>query len=479
MPKDAPSAELTLGIRSPGMALPRWLYQELRRAILSGRLRRGSRVPASRELARQHGVSRGTVVTAFDQLLSEGYLSTKVGAGTFVNVRLPQDLTQTAEAGKAESPSATRPQPSLVRPFRAYEPGLNAFPIDLWARTASRRLRKASQLLLASGDPSGYAPLREAVADYLGRSRGVVCTPDQVLIVASTNQSLDLAARILIQPGDSVWMEDPGYPGATAALRAAKARLVPVPVDDRGLDPAVGQRLAPRAKAVYLTPAHQFPLGVTMPLDRRLAILEWARRSGAHILEDDYDSEYRYGTRPIPALQGLDPRGSVIFMGSFSKALFTSLRLAYLIVPDRLIDPLRSLRLSLDRFSPSLDQAILCDFIAEGHFSRHLRRMRDLYAERLQALRDSIRRYLQGAVELPAIEAGLHIPAHLRINLRAGEIEESAARQGVETMSLGHFSLKRKDLNGLLLGFAAFDARAIRRGVEQLAAVIESWPRAV
>jgi GntR family transcriptional regulator/MocR family aminotransferase len=467
MPKIVPSSELTLGVRATGVSLPSWLYEELRRAILAGRLRRGTRLPASRELAKQQGVSRGSVVTAFEQLLAEGYLSSKVGAGTFVSGSLPEDMARTPE------PATRRPtllrDASPIRPFRPYEPGLNAFPMELWARVASRRLRKASLSLLGSGDPSGYAPLREAAADYLGRSRGVICSADQVVIVAGTNQSLDLVARLLIQPGDPVWIEDPGYVGTVDVLRAAKARLVPVAVDAHGLDPAVGHRLAPRAKAVYLTPAHQFPLGMTMPLERRLAVLEWARRSGAHILEDDYDSEFRYSGRPVPALQGLDPQGSVIYMGSFNKVLFTSLRLGYMVVPDRLIDPLRALRSSLDRFSPTLEQATLCDFIAEGHFSRHLGRMREIYAERLLVLREAIGKHLAGAVELPPIEAGLHIPAHLLNGANSLALEQRLNEAGVETMAVERFALRRKDINALLLGFAAFEPRAIRKGVEQMA----------
>ena len=469
MPKKAASSELTFGTRIAAMSLPQWLYQELRQAILAGRLSRGSRLPATRDLARQYGVSRGSVVTAFEQLLSEGYLSTRIGAGTFVNARLPDDLAHVVRASSA--PSTQRlSEHSPARPFRFYQPALDAFPMDVWARVASRRLRKASSLQLSSGDPAGYAPLRETVADYLGRFRGVVCRPEQVLIVSGTNQSLDLVARLLIQPGDSVCMEDPGYNGAADVFRAAKARIIPVAVDRHGMKPAA--RVS-RAKAAYITPAHQFPLGMTMPAERRLAILEWARGSGTHILEDDYDSEYRYGARPVPAMQGLDRHGSVLFMGSFSKVLFPALRLGYLVVPDRLIDPLRSLRFSLDRFSPSLDQAILCDFIDEGHFSRHLRRMRDLYASRLEALREAVAKHLAGALELSPIEAGLHIAAHLRIDIPAREIEARASQRGIEMFTLDRFALKRDDLNGLLLGFAAFDERAIERGVDQLAGIID------
>ncbi|HEU0122979.1 MAG TPA: PLP-dependent aminotransferase family protein [Bryobacteraceae bacterium] len=470
MPKAAPESDLTLAPRGPGISLPQWLYLELREAILSGRLRRGVRLPATRELAAQQRVSRGTVVTAFEQLVTEGYAESRAGAGTFVSARLPSEL-----ARKAAKPVRTTVQapPGPLRPFRVYEPAVHAFPMEVWARIASRRLRKATGQMLISGDPFGFAPLREAVADYLRRSRGVTCRPEQVAIVSGTNQSLDLVLRLLLRPGDPVWLEDPGYTGALFALQQVQARVVPVAVDAEGLDPTLGQKLAPDAKAVYLTPAHQFPLGITMPLQRRLAVLEWARRAGAHILEDDYDSEFRYAAKPVPSLQGLDTGGTVIFMGSFSKMLFTALRLAYVVVPEHLIDPLQERRLWLDRFSPTLDQAILCDFLTEGHLGRHLRRMRALYAARLQCLRQAVNTYLHGALMLPDIQAGLHIPAHLAAGLDAMDIEMRAEAAGVEAWSVGRFVLQRTDVNALLLGFAAFEERAIVQGVRQLAAIVE------
>jgi GntR family transcriptional regulator/MocR family aminotransferase len=378
------------------------------------------------------------------------------------------------QAGPAPiSPIGTpRPEPQ-AKPFRFYEPALRAFPLDIWSRLAAKRYRRASERMLAAGDSFGYAPLREAVADYLRRSRGVVCRAEQVVIVSGTNQSLDLALRLLLQPGDTVWMEDPGYPGATAAFRNAGAKVLAVRVDAMGLDPRHGQRLDPAARAAYLTPAHQFPLGMAMPLERRLAILQWARQARSYILEDDYDSEFRYSGKPVAAMQGLDPSGSVLFMGSFNKTLFTSLRLAYMVVPEKLVDPLRALRATLDRFPPTLEQATLCDFVTEGHFGRHLRRMRELYGGRLEALRTAVDRYLGGAATLPEIQAGLHIPVHLTGMADARVVEEKAARKGLETAALHRFLLRRRDINALLLGFAAFEERAILEAVRQLAEVLE------
>lgn len=463
--KNAPTLDLPLAIRPTGARLPQWLYQQLRDAILSGRLRRGSRLPSTREFARQHQISRGTVITAFEQLTAEGYISSVVGSGTFVNVKTPEPQPQIQRRSKSR-PSDDQPGP--LRPFRFFEPGADQFPVDLWARIASRRLRRTSIDMLRFGDPNGYAPLREAVADYLARSRGVVCGPHQVAIVNGSNQSLDLIARLLFKPGDRVLIEDPGYMGAVTALSAAQVEVVPVAVDAQGLDPA-----GHKAKAAYVTPAHQFPLGITMPIARRLALLEWSKRQRAYVLEDDYDSEFRYGSRPIPALQGLHAGAPVIFMGSFNKVLFTSLRLAYVVLPDDLLDRWSALRFSIDRFSPTLSQAILCDFIAEGHFGRHLRRMRNLYAERLGVLRDAVKQHLAGAIDLSPIEAGLHVAAHLRIKTRATAIEKRAAAINVEALALDRFLLKRKDINALLLGFAAFEPSQLRTAIQQLATVIK------
>jgi GntR family transcriptional regulator/MocR family aminotransferase len=475
MPRDSSTLDLPLTTRSAGRTLSQWLYEALRTAILDGRLARGARLPATRDLARQYGVARGTVVAVFEQLQSEGYVTSRVGSGTRVSDQIPEEIWQPARPRVATGrrpPPSPLPVPAPLRPFRPFEPALDEFPIELWTRIAARRLRRATRALLGSGDVRGYLPLREAITAYLGASRGVRCVADQVVIVSGAQQALDLLARLLVRPGDPVWLEDPGYLGATAAFRNAGARIVPVPVDEHGLDVGRGIERSARAKAVHITPAHQFPLGAALSIERRLALLDWARRSGARIVEDDYDSEYRFAGRPIPALQGLDRGDCVIFLGSFSKVLFPSLRLGYLVVPPALLEPLLTLRSNTDRYAPTLDQAILCDFIAEGHLGRHIRRMRELYRTRLAALREASNAHLQGLLEIPSIEAGLNTAARLVCGLSSRQAEAAAAAQGVETVAVDRFALERRDVQGLLLGFAAFDPRQIRTGALRLATAL-------
>jgi GntR family transcriptional regulator / MocR family aminotransferase len=425
MAKTTSSFDFAVSERRPGTNLFRWIYDEVRSAILDGRLRRGMRLPSTRELARRYRVSRGTVVIAFNQLHAEGYLEGKVGAGTYVNTFLPEDFlyakrsARTLDGARKFTPSlskyAQRLRPAAdarsqpAHAFRAAEPALDAFPTTLWAQIASRRLRGATRKLLADIDPRGYRPLREAVSNYLGTARGVKCTTEQVIIVAGIQQALDLTARLVLDSGAPVWVEDPCFFGVAAMFEALAAKIVPVSVDMGGLNVAEGQRRADRAKLAYVTPSHQFPLGVTISLDRRLALRDWALRTGGLIFEDDYDSEYRYSGRPIPALHGLDRSHSVIFAGSFSKLLFPSLRLGYLVAPTRLIDKFAAARYIMDRHSAVIDQAILCDFITEGHFGRHIRRMRELYASRLSVLRESVQRRLGELLTISETEARLEL----------------------------------------------------------------------
>lgn len=489
MAKATSSFDLVVGERQPGTVLFQWVYDEVRSAILDGRLRRGMRLPSTRELARLYGVSRGTVVTAFEQLHAEGYLEGNVGAGTYVNTLLPEDLLQ-AKRGPGPVDGATKLPPSLsqysqrlgqaadarsqpARAFRAAEPALDAFPITLWAQIASRRLRGATRALLADVDPRGYRPLREAVSNYLGTARGVRCTTDQVIIAAGIQQGLDLTARLVLDPGDPVWVEDPCFFLVTAMFKALAAKIIPVPVDMNGLNVVEGQRRCDRAKLAYVTPAHQFPLGVTMSLDRRLALTDWAQHTGGLIFEDDYDSEYRYSGRPIPALQGLDQSDAVIFAGSFSKVLFPSLRLGYLVVPPGLIDRFTAARYIMDRHSAVIDQAILCDFITEGHFGRHIRRMRELYASRLAVLRESVQRKLGEVLTIPETQAGVNTVGWLANGLNAEAVARAAAERNVEVIPINRFALEERTPEGLLLGFGAVDDRELLRGVEDLAAAIE------
>ena len=482
-----------LALAEPGSeaVLWQWLYQEIRAAILNGRLRRGARLPATRDLAKRYDVSRGTVVTAFEQLGAEGYLDGRVGDGTYVSARLPEDFilpaghSRAAAYGPRRTPRLSRfarrlnAQPTPVatapRPFRP-EPAIDAFPTELWTRIAARRLRRATRTLLADADSRGYRPLREAVADYLGSARGVICTPDQVVIVAGIQHGLDLTMRLLVDPGEAVCLEDPCHPLVSEMFRVLPASVVPVPVNEGGMNVEAGTRLCRRPRLISVTPAHQFPLGPTMTVNRRLALLDWARRSGAWIFEDDYDSEYRYDGRPMPALQGFDRGRCVIFSGSFSKVLLPTLRLGYLVVPLDLVDMFAAARFLTDRHSSVLDQAVMCDFLVGGHFARHIRRMRELHAARIGVLADAVKSRLSGLVELSPVLAGISTVGWLGGGLRADAVVRAAAAHGVETVPLARFVLKAARPQALVLGFAAYDARQIEDGVDRLARALEVRP---
>jgi GntR family transcriptional regulator / MocR family aminotransferase len=487
MPREATSLPLSLPSPRPETSLYRWLYDELQMAILDGRLRPSSRLPATRDLAQAYGLSRATIVAAFDQLKAEGYVEGKSGSGTYVSQVLPEQLL-TVRGPRSEkrlphrpvslSEYARRLQPFRgvpqrpLRAFRPNQPALDMFPTTLWAQVAARRLRRVSANLLAGGEALGYRPLRQAVADYLNSSRGVKCTADQVLILSGAQEALDRTARILLNPGEAVWTEEPGYPGASVVFRAVGARICPVPVDGEGLDLDRGKRNWKAPRLVYVTPAHQFPLGVTMSLRRRLALLDWARQAGVLIFEDDYDSEYRYSGRPIPALQGLDRSGVVIFAGSFSAVMFPALRLGYLVVPPEMVDVFAAAESVSTHHPPLLEQAILCDFITEGHFARHIRRMRELYAERLSVLLECAREKLMGRLEISNVEAGLQTVGWLKSGLKAERIAEMAATRDVEVVPLSQYASGRSKREGLILGFAAVDPRELRRGVEELGKVL-------
>ena len=322
------------------------------------------------------------------------------------------------------------------------DPAIADFPSELWGRIAARRARSFRSWVRTEDDGRGYGPLRQAIADYLSASRGVRCDSSQVIVVSGAQQALDLLARFLLKPGEPVWMEDPGYFGATIALRNAGARVIPVPVDEQGLSVSAGLRTCRHAKGVYVTPAHQFPLGMTMSLERRMQVVQWASRTGAFVIEDDYDSEYRFEGRPVPVLQSLDRNSNVVLIGSFNKLLFPSLRIGYVILPPALVDVFSALRYRTDFHNLSIDQVVLCDFIADGHLGRHLRRMRDLYAGRLAALIDGGKRYLKGLLDISDVRAGLYTAAFLRNGMTSGQAEKAAAAHNVEVMALDRYTLK-------------------------------------
>ncbi len=491
MPKRTATLPLTLAPHEPGAALHRWLYDALRAAILAGDLAPGARLPGTRDLAEQYQLSRGTALSAFEQLKSEGYLEGSVGSGTYVRRVLPDALLKVGSPRHA--PSAPRrasrarrvsgwsermlpfpnTDPRPTRAFRGNIPALDLFPTALWTKLSTRRLRKSSYMQLEGCGPMGYPPLREAVAEYLGTSRGVHCRAEQVAIVSGVQEALDIATRLLVDPGDAVAMEDPGYVGATCVFSTAGARIRPVSLDDEGM--RLDRKALRGTRLVYVTPAHQFPTGITMTLSRRLALLDWARESGALIFEDDYDSEYRYAGRPIPALQGLDQGGSVLFAGSFSKVLFPSLRLGYLVVPPDMAPLLEGARSITCLHAPLLDQAILADFIAEGHFGRHVRRMREIYAERLSELVHAVQARLGGLLEISAMEAGLQTAAWLPEGWSDFAVARAARRAGIELNPISFYAKRPMKRNGLQLGFAALEAAVIRNGVDVLAKVLETF----
>lgn len=482
--------------------LYRQVYQRVRTAILAGELRPGARLPSSRRLSMDFGLSRNTVELAFSQLETEGFVVRRQGSGTSVCRTIPGRPTGIASRprtvgpvgsrlstsqtgacavkaplssrGRALVDAFARPGPAADPPliFGACGPALDHFPVALWNRLASRRARLAGRHLLRSGDPGGYRPLREAIAAYLGAARGVRCRPEQVIVTTSTQQGLDLCARLLLEPGDRAWTEDPGYRCARAALEGNRVRAVPISVDEQGLDVAVGKRRAPRARFAYVTPSHQYPLAVTLSLERRLDLLRWAEGAGAWIFEDDYDSEYRYNGRPLAALQGLDTAGQVIYAGTFHKVLYPGLRLAYLVVPEVLVEAFSTARDATDGFCPPLTQAVAADFIAQGHLATHLRQMRSLYRQRRDALCHALTSTpgLANVLRLGPTDAGLHIVGLLPAEMSDRRISELAANVGLGIATLsGHFADPCAARPGLIFHYAALSPEVIASGIERLA----------
>ncbi len=478
-----------------GIPMYRQLYEWFRLAIISGQIRPGQRIPSTRTLAAELKISRIPVSNAYDQLLAEGYLDTFPGAGTCVSRSIPDEALMPAAVrdGKRDRQNAAKRVPrrissrglaltqlptqswlNIVGAFRVSLPALDHFPIGIWSKLVARHSRSSTKGLMGYGDAVGHLPLREAIAEYLGAARGVRCDASQIMITTGSQQGLQLAALILLDSKSSVWIEEPGYPSARQAFIAAGARLVPVPVDDEGLKVEEMIRRGQKAQAVYITPSHQYPLGMTMTATRRMLLLNWAARSGAWIIEDDYDSEYRFGSRPISSLQGLDAYARVIYVGTFSKVMFPALRVGYLVIPKDLVPAFCAARDAADVFSATLYQSVLANFIREGHFARHIRRMRMLYMERRKALVRAIRMQIGDKVEVVGDEAGMHLVMLLPPGISDVAVSRRAAERGISATPLSTCYLRPPARGGLILGYGGASPRQIQEGVAKLRMSIES-----
>jgi GntR family transcriptional regulator/MocR family aminotransferase len=492
MPADRPEILLDASLTTP---LYKQLYGRLRGAILAGQLPCGARLPSTRTLARDLGVSRSTTSLAYELLLMEGYLESRVGRGTVVSRHAPATM-QSERFDRAAVPRGMVPETAAIRlaphiqslralpsanwvddvpngAFTGGQPALDLFPYDLWARLLARRARQSLPNHAYYQAAAGYLPLREAIAAHIGITRGVRCTPDQIIITAGTQGALDLAVRTLLEPGEAACIENPGYFGAQAAFIAARARLILVSVDEQGIDVDAGRERAPAPRLIFTTPSHQYPTGVTMSFGRRLALLAWARERGAWILEDDYDSEYRFSGRPLEALQGLDQVGRVLYIGSFSKLLFPSLRVGYLVAPMELVEPLLVTRRFVDVHLPILEQMALADFLHDGHFARHLRRMSQNYSERRDCLHHALRAHLGHLLDIYLPEAGMQLVGWLPPGIDDRRATALAEDAGITVAPISRFSLEPLPRGGLLFGFAGTDEAAIELGVKKLAVAFE------
>jgi GntR family transcriptional regulator / MocR family aminotransferase len=477
--------------RDAAAPLHRQVYAGFRDAILRGDLAAGQQVPSSRALATELAISRFPVLDAYAQLLAEGYFESRVGAGTFVAASLPHQTNHVRRPAE-ESPGTRRTsRRSMQFPaydpnpwrhgwgaFGVHQPALDHFPFDLWSKLISRHSRSLRIHSANNLHPLGLQPFREAICSYLRTARAVRCDPSQIMVVSGSQQALDITARVLLDSGDSAWMEEPCYPLVRSLLLGSGCRPVPVPVDEEGLDVSAGMRMAPDARVAFVTPSHHYALGVTMSASRRFQLLEWSRRSSSWIVEDDYDSEYRYDSMPIPSLQGLDPCDRVIYIGTFSKVLRPSLRLGYIVIPADLVDRFAAVRFSMDIFPSYLFQEALTDFMHDGHFARHIRRMRSLYKSRRTALVETLRIEFGDEREIHGSEAGMHLTVTLPENFKNGngvhdaDIAARAAKDKLWLWPLSSCYSNGKPRQGFLLGFSNTPEEQMPSAVRRLAQAI-------
>jgi GntR family transcriptional regulator/MocR family aminotransferase len=468
--------------RRSGTPLARQVYLQLRSSILSRTLQPGTKLPSTRELADDLGISRSVVVLAYEQLLAEGCASGKVGSGTYVAA----DLAELAGASAAKAPKRPitprlRPLPGSLdvteqsdqRPFNLGRTLLDAKTVDQWRKIAIRTLRTLDKEQLGYSDPRGYPVLREAISRYLRSARAVQCDPDQILVTAGTQHAIDIVVRLLQQTDDrEVWVEDPGYPLTRQALMAAGMLVRPVPVDREGLKVGFGVQRWPRARAAFITPSHQFPTGVVLSMARRLELLSWARDASAWIIEDDYASEFRYGGQPLSSLQGLQIGDRVIYLGTLNKALFPGLRLGYTVLPRALLERAVTTRYLIDRQPPSMQQLVATEFIREGYLAAHIRRMRQLYRQQRDVLVSALNRHLDGVLTVDPPDQGMHLVAYLPKGRSDVAAARAAREGGVVVRALSHMYAGTAPRHGLMLGFSGYPRQVISPAVAKLAAAL-------
>ena len=481
--------------RQSDCPLHQQLYEELRQAILSRRLLPGQRLPSTRAFAQSLGLARITVTQSYERLLSEGYLQAIVGSGTYVCTQIPDELLRsptvvappkqnrpmvslsTYGENLLSQPFSLLPEANLPISFRYGRPAFDQFPMQLWRKLLSHHCRTDLSWLDYATDFQGYQPLRQAISGYLAHSRAVQCDPDQIVITNGTQQALDLIMRLLINPGETIAVEDPGYVSAKRIFLSHGVNLLPIPVDESGLivEKLTSNQAQP-IRCVYVTPSHQFPTGAILSLPRRLELLTWAQQTGALILEDDYDSEYRYGNRPIPALQGLAKSDSVLYVGTFSKVLFPSLRIGYVVLPSHLVPLFAQAKWLCDRQLPGLEQRVLTDFIEQGHLDSHIRKMRSYYDHNRQVLVQALKEHWGEKVTILGEQAGIHVMIRLQIPLSDAEIIQRAVQKDVEIMSALPYYLNSVDLNNIqgefILGYSELSADQIQEGIRRLAQVL-------
>jgi GntR family transcriptional regulator/MocR family aminotransferase len=462
------------------------VYRQIRFAILSQSLRPGTKLPSTRQLASQLSVARSVVVSAYEQLLAEGYLSGKTGSGSYVSSDLPEPV-EGRSVKRRKRPAAPLPaiEASLPRgfvdvtalseerPFNLGRTLIDARTADLWRKMGSRVFRSLGNDHFGYSDPRGLLPLRRAICDYLRAARAVQCEADQIVVTSGTQHAIDLVIRTLQQEGMQAWVEDPGYALTRQALIATGIKIQAIPVDAHGIDVGAGIRLAPRARAVFVTPSHQFPTGVVLSMARRLELLNWARETGAWIVEDDYASEFRYGGRALASLQGLDESERVIYVGTLNKALFPGLRLGYAVVPAALMKSFVTARYLADRQPSSLTQAVVTEFIEEGHFAAHLRRMRLQYRDQRDALVAAMRHRLGDAITVDPPDQGMHLVAYLQRGLSDTAIERTARDHDVIVRAMSGLYVDARARSALVLGFSGYPRQLITPAVARLVKAVE------